>query len=236
MIYILHGSSLSSARSFIVGIHEKAETISSKKEILIEETSPEEFQNITSSVDMFGGSPLVILDITNYGRRDLNPYVEVLEKVPYDKALVIVLSGKKLRKSNVFIKNAKKLDARVKEFEQKDDSDIFNLVDRVFEGKRKASYKELQKLILMEKNEFYIFTMLAYGLRNLAYVVFSSPEYEKMHPYVKSKVKKQSMKFTKEDIKNLYKDFYDLDLKVKTGKIDSEILVPMAIEKVLTYV
>ena len=236
MIYVLHGSNLSAARSFIVGLHEKAESISTKKELQVEDTSPEELSNLTSSIDMFGGSPLIILDITSRGRKDMNPYVEVLEKVPYDKALVIVLSGKKLRKSNVFIKNAKKLDARVKEFEEKDDSDIFNFVDRVFEGKRKASYKELQKLILMDKSEFYIFTMLVYGLRNLAYAKFNSPAYEKLHPYVKSKVQRQSQKFSEKAITDLYLYFYDLDLKVKTGRINSGILVPMAIEKVLTYV
>lgn len=236
MIYILHGDNLSSARSFIVNLHEKAKTISSKKEFLIEETNPEELGSVTSSIDMFGGSPLIILDITSYGRRDLNPYVEVLEKVPHDKALVIILSGKKLRKSNVFIKNSKKLDARVREFSQEDDSDIFNFIDGVFDGNRSASYKELRKLILMEKNEFYIFTMLIYGLRNISYAVFDSSAYKSMNPYVKSKVLRQSHKFSKKDICSLYSDFYDLDLKVKTGKIDSGILIPMAIEKVLTYV
>lgn len=236
MIYILHGNNLSSARSFIVNLHNKAETISSKKELLIEDTSPEELSSLTSSIDMFGGSPLIILDITSYGRKDLNPYVEVLEKVPHDKALVIVLSGKKLRKSNVFIKNSKKLDARVREFSQKDLSDVFGLIDNVFGGNRRASYKELRKLILMEKNEFYIFTMLVYGLRNISYVVFDSSAYKSMNLYVKSKVAKQARSFSKKDVCNLYSDFYDLDLKVKTGKIDSEMLVPMAIEKVLTYV
>ena len=42
MIYILHGNNLSAARNFIVGLHEKADTISSKKELLIEDTSPEQ--------------------------------------------------------------------------------------------------------------------------------------------------------------------------------------------------
>lgn len=236
MIYVLHGDDIVAMRSFIVELHQKAEKISAKKELEIDETSPEELQNLTSSIDMFGGSPLIILNITNRGRKSMGPYIEVFEKVPYDKALVIILNTKKLRKNNPFIKNAKKLEARVREFEKDDQSDIFNFVDRVFEGNRKASYTELQELILSGKNEFYIFTMMVYGLRNISYAVFDSPEFKSLHPYVKSKSKRQAEGFTQEDIKSLYNDFYDLDLKVKSGRIDSEILVPMAIEKVLTYI
>lgn len=233
MIYIVHGEDLASSRRFILNLQEQ-NNIEVRSELKLDEVSPEDLKHRFESIDMFGGKQMLVLDVSKMGRTNVDSYVEVLENVPSDY-LFVVLLNKNLTKTNAFIKNTSKIGARVMHFKQLVETNIFKFADLVFEGNRKGTYKELKKLTLGGEEPIYVFTMLLYNLRNLAFCKFNSPQFNKLSPFVKSKVSKQSQKFSTSQIRRLYEEFYELDLGSKVGTVQHDLLVPMAIEKVLTY-
>jgi len=233
MIYILHGEDYPSSRQFVTDLISK-EKIDNKVELSITETTPEEVSGITTSVDMFGNKTILVLNTTKQGRMKVDSFIDALQEIP-EGFTVVVLTQKALKSSNAFIKNAKKLNATVKQFKPDKNSNIFKFVDFVFYGNRQKSYQELKQLILSGEDPIYVFSMLCYGLRNISYARFSSPAFNKLPPFIKSKISKQASRFSEKQIKVLYAYFYKLDRDVKTGNVDPEMLIPLAIEKVLTY-
>lgn len=233
MVYILHGENLSGIRNFILKL-QKDNDVGSKKELLIEDVSSSEIAELVSAVDMFGVTTMVVLDVTKMGRMKVDNYVKVLSDVPED-LIFVILTNKSLSKANGFIKNAATMNARTLLFKETSESSVFKFVDQVFGGNRDAAYSELRKLLLSGVGPFYIFSMLTYGLRNVAYAKFDSPAFDKLPPFVKSKVKSQAQKLSEPQIAYLYRVFYSLDKGSKQGLMSSDLLPVYALEKVLTY-
>lgn len=234
MIYIFHGENLSHSRDLILKFRRDfAETkkLSSKTEILIENTTPQQLSDTLSSFDFFSNPPFIVLDISNVGRSNTESYVEVLRKMPQETFLII-LSSKELTKSNTFIKAAAELKAKVVVSKKVSDSNVFNFIDSVFSGNRELSYKNLKDLVNDDQDNIYILTMLEYALRNIAYVKFNSPMLNKINPFVKYKAINQSKFFSESSIRNLYEFFYEIDIDSKTGGISDQMLIPICIEKV----
>ena len=233
MIYILHGENLSAIRTFILKL-QADNNISSKREFLVEDTTPGQLADAVAAVDMFGGGSMITLDVTKAGRAKMDGFVEVLAVVP-GETVVAIFSAKELTKSNAFIKAAQKFLAKVAVFKPTSPANVFRFVDSVFYGSRNASYKDLRALLVLEAEPIYIFSMLTYGLRNILYAKFNSPALNKISPFAKSKAKSQAQKFTEEQAVSLYEKFYEMDRDVKIGIQSPETLLPLAIEGVLPY-
>jgi hypothetical protein len=62
---------------------------------------------------------------------------------------------------------------------------------------------------------------------------YKSPSFERGSPYTKSKVLGQLKGFSEQGVLELYDKFYTLEKGLKTGEIQPEIVVSMAIENVL---
>ena len=231
MVYILHGEDLPSSRNFILNL-QKQNNISAKREFLIEDEPLESMKEVVSGVDMFGGNMMVIFDVSKMGRANVDTYVEFLETVPAD-FLFVVLSSRELTAKNAFNKAAEKIGAKVMLFKGIAKSNVFKFVDSVFDQNRVGAYKELQRLLLVGEDAVYLLTMLEYGLRSIAYAKFESPAFHKLAPFVKSKVVRQSEKFSEEQILNFYQKFYELDRGVKFGGVSPEVCIPLAIETIL---
>lgn len=234
MILIVHGDNISLSRNTLISLQEKLNS-TKRLEYSLSSITPAALRDYLYTFDFFEGAPFFVLDVSGAGRLNVDEYVEVIKGMPSETTLVI-LSDKKLGKTNGFIKASKDLKAKIIENNQKEDSNIFNFVDSVFNGDRKRSYKELRQLLLEEKDSFYIFSMLQYGLRNVAGAKFKSKKFESASSYIKKKASSQAARFSEKEIKALYNEFYTLDRDVKIGKVLPDVLIPLAIEKVLVYI
>lgn len=230
MIFLFHGENTIRSRNAILGMQEKL-SLDMRLEFPINEIIPRQLYDACVSFDIFGKPSLVVLDISMMGRMDVTKYIEYCKKLPQDVVLTI-FSNKSLSKTNAFLKNASNLKARVVLSEEVEDSNIFNFVDQVFFGNKQSAYKELRKLYLEREDNFRIYSMLLYGMRNIAFEKFSSPSFLKLPPFVKNKVKKQAANFTEHDVRNLYEHFYDYDRKIKTGEMDCGIAVVTILEEI----
>jgi len=237
MIYIVHGDDLSKSRVLIVN-QQKKSNVETKTEVGINDISPTKLVELATSGDLFGNTPFIVLDITNAGKLDLNPYVEKLVGLPAQaglpqKATLIILSAKPLSNTNPFIKNVSKLKAKIIENERKPEGNIFRFIDYLFLKKRKLAYKEAANLSKEGLDPFYIFSMLLYEARNVASVIFDSPKLYKLSPFAKSKAVSHSKSFSEAKIKRLFNDFLTIDKQTKVGEITPDLMLMLAMEKVL---
>ena len=238
MIFILHGNNYPKSRDLIIQIvtkltdKEASKTKLYKKEISINETDLAELSELTNSFDLFSDPPLIILDISTMGRKNVSEYIEVLEKAPKETN-VIILANKELPKTNAFIKATQKLKAKIILNNVIPNSNIFKFIDNLFSKNRNNTYKELTKLIKNDEDLFYIYSMVLYGIRNISYIKYNSPSASKIPSFKKTTITQQANLFTENEIKELYSYMYYLDISVKTGKIIPQLMIPLAIEKVL---
>jgi len=109
------------------------------------------------------------------------------------------------------------------------DTNIFATIDALAARNKRKALALLAEH--MEKNDsaLYIFSMLAFQFRNLLIVkdmIEKRIPYAKManklniHPYVLKKSYEGCERFSKEELENIYKRIFDIDLQAKTGKID----------------
>ncbi|MDC0449224.1 hypothetical protein OAL67_01310 [bacterium] len=74
-------------------------------------------------------------------------------------------------------------------------SNVFKFLDYLFSKNRKQTYIQLSKLEADYTDPFYLLSMVAWNLRNVASVKFDSPAAKKMSPFVKGKAAKQAESF-----------------------------------------
>lgn len=107
---------------------------------------------------------------------------------------------------------------------------IFALVDAIGKKDKRKSLEQIGFLISQGDDQFYIFSMMVYQMRNLAQVfncrkkgIFSARAISReigLHPYVAEKTLRQAGNFSEKKIKNLYELLSRLDNLIKTGKIE----------------
>ena len=231
MIYIVHGDDLVKSRILIQNQQKKVGA-ESRIEIEIGDITPDQLFEKSHSNDLFGNPPFIVLDVSNTGRSDMEPFIAKLQNVP-EQTTIIILSSKTLSKANAFIKNSAVLKAKLNLNEAVPQSNIFNLVGAVFNKQREKAYGELSKLLKDGVSPFEIFSMLFYGLRTVSSAKFESPSFKKLHDFVKRKSQSQSKLFTEKQITDIFEKFRNIDKASKLSEIDEELLIPMAIETVL---
>lgn len=229
MIYIVHGENVSKARTLILN-QQRSQNVETRKEFDTAKISPQQLSDALSTTDLFGGTPFVVLNITKAAKTDTDKFVEVIKKAPKN-ATLILLSEKDLTNTSPFIKTLP--GAKILATPEELDASVFKFIDTVFSKKRISAYKELLRLKDAQADDFYLFSMLLYALRNVAYVKFSSSLTAKMAPFARGKALSQAKQFNESQVRKLFAQFSELDKKAKTGGIPPELLVTATIEKVL---
>ena len=112
-------------------------------------------------------------------------------------------------------------------------SNIFSIIDAVSEGRKKDALLLLHQHLEKGEDPFYLFSMLVYQLRNMLRIGdlkenFGYPEREisrisQMHPFVVRKTLNQIRNFSFTKLTKLYQKLSQLDVMMKTGKIEAEL-------------
>lgn len=121
------------------------------------------------------------------------------------------------------------------------DSNIFTFIDMILAKKHNAT-RELEKLLQNGENELYIFSMIIYGFRNLLIIkdlqnqnlnYFQIQRNSKINPYVLQKSINYSDNFSFLELKKIYKDLLNWDLKIKSGKIEPRLALDLLVLEIL---
>lgn len=106
---------------------------------------------------------------------------------------------------------------------------IFFILDGFFEQDKKKMAFYFKQAMQADIDPALVFNMLVNQIRALVYIFLNQSQEIELHPYVVRKIKAQTWRFKKEKVLALYDLLANLDLGVKTGKIDYE----MALERII---
>jgi DNA polymerase III subunit delta len=113
---------------------------------------------------------------------------------------------------------------------------IFETIDAVSAKNKKRALALLHHHLEKGDSPFYIFSMIKYQFSNLLTVKDLIERRKgfaglKMHPFVLKKSCQLSQGFNLEQLKKIYKKIFQLDLKIKTGKIEPVLAIDILISE-----
>lgn len=228
MIHIVHSSNEVANRNYLLKL-KNADTVV-LSEFKSKDISFSEALTIYCTNELFGGKTVICVDITSDKSFDYEKVFEKLAKTASQNDLVF-LSNETLSKSHPLRKFSASLNTTFYSPED-EKQNVFSFLDALFERNRARAYKELDILIKGKEDVFGIFSMISYGARNIAFALFESKAFFRLHPFVKGKTAGQAKSFTKAEISSIIKLLYDFDLGLKTGKTSIDVVLPVMIEKI----
>ena len=117
-------------------------------------------------------------------------------------------------------------------------NNIFNTVDALAIRDKRVILKLLRQHLEEGENELYLMAMFARQFRNLLIIKDllekGVPYYElaaktKLHPFVVKKTSEQAKNFSLSGLKNIYNKLKDLDIAIKSGKIDARAALDLLV-------
>ncbi len=227
MIYILHGDNEAASRNTILNLQKKVGA-ESKQEVRYSDITPEHLATIASNFDFFGNAPFIVIDISNYGRTKLDPFITPLKMVP-EQSTIVIYNDKALSSTNIFIKESKNLKAMVLQSTAIPAANVFKLCDYILGGYKQKAYTELKNLGY-EADTFQIMGALIFNIRAIALIKFDSALAKSIAPFVKGKAEKYAERYSEEQIIKMYEHLYKTDVELKTGAIPAELALTVLIE------
>jgi len=114
------------------------------------------------------------------------------------------------------------------------ENDIFKTIDAIASKNKKQALDLIHKHLEKGDTPLYLLSMINFQFRNLLIVKSSRFGYEKlkMHPYVIQKSTQQTRKFNFEELKKIYQKIFQVDLSIKTGKVEPETALDLFIAEI----
>ena len=114
------------------------------------------------------------------------------------------------------------------------ENDIFKTIDAIASKNKKQAIELIHKHLEKGDTPLYLLSMINFQFRNLLIVKSSRFGYEKlkMHPYVIQKSTQQARKFNFEELKKIYQKIFQVDLSIKTGKVEPETALDLFIAEI----
>jgi len=115
------------------------------------------------------------------------------------------------------------------------ETDIFQTIDAIAEKNKKRAFKFIKAHLEKGDSPFYLFSMINFQFRNLLIIKdlmeknLSPYSLNHLHPYVIKKSISLLEKFSFSELKKIYQKIFQLDLDVKTGKIEPEMALDLLI-------
>ncbi len=121
------------------------------------------------------------------------------------------------------------------------ENDIFKTIDALAQKNKPQALSLLQKHIDGGDNPLYLLSMVAYQFKNLLMVkelaekglmYASIVKMSGLHPFVVKKNYFACQQFSFQELKNMYHTIFQIDLDIKTGKLDPEMALELLVSQV----
>jgi len=125
------------------------------------------------------------------------------------------------------------------------ETDIFKTIDAISSGNKKQALLLIHKHLEKGDSPLYLLSMINFQFRNLLLVKSCESKAElyvndrrilsqklKLHPYVIRKSIQQARRFTIDELKKIYQKIFQVDLNIKTGKIDPQTALDLLITEI----
>ncbi|MCJ7786863.1 hypothetical protein MUP06_01450 [Patescibacteria group bacterium] len=125
------------------------------------------------------------------------------------------------------------------------ETDIFKTIDAISSRNKKQALILIHKHLEKGDSPLYLLSMINFQFRNLLLVKSCESKGElyindmrilskklKLHPYIIRKSIQQARRFTIDELKKIYQKIFEVDLNIKTGKIDPQTALDMLIAEI----
>jgi len=119
--------------------------------------------------------------------------------------------------------------------------EIFKTIDAIASKNKKQALELIHKHLEKGDNPLYLLSMINFQFRNLLTIrdlieknksPYTLLEEVKLHPYVIKKSYSQAQKFKIEELKKIYQKIFQVDLAIKTGKVEPEAALDIFIAEI----
>ena len=121
------------------------------------------------------------------------------------------------------------------------ETDIFKTIDAIALKNKKLALSLIHKHLEKGDSPLYLFSMISFQFRNLLAVkssiserqsFYALPKIPGIHPYVLRKSFFQAKKFRLDELKKIYQKLFEVDLNIKTGRIEPITALDMLITEI----
>lgn len=121
------------------------------------------------------------------------------------------------------------------------ETDIFKTIEAMAMKNKKQALILLHKHLEKGDNSLYLLSMISFQFRNLLIIkelIQKNIPYNllakesKLHPFIVRKIYSQTQKFELEELKKIYQKIFQIDLKIKTGKIEPQLALDLFIAEI----
>lgn len=213
MLFLLHGSDVSSSRQALLEI-KKNYSPESVTTFAAEKFDSDELKRVSETPSMFSDRRLVVIE----GKLPTTGYP--LPTIPPATDLIFWI-GEELKSSNKLVKLVRDSGGQVRLFRERIPRHVFGFLDALAYKNKKKAFLELHRLLDQGEAPLYLLTMIVWQFRNLLSVKVSTSQSVKgMNPYVLRKAQSQVKNFEGEELISIFKDLLNAEVKLKTSNFD----------------
>jgi DNA polymerase-3 subunit delta len=161
-----------------------------------------------------------------------NPDGKTIEDLPMKSRILDSVGTRHSRDKTISVSDVKLL------VKPKIETDIFKTIDALAQKNKKQALDLLYKHLENGDSPLYLLSMIGYQFRNLLIVkelIEKNKPYNLiiqksgLHPFVVKKSYFQARQFTFPELKKIYQNIFQVDLDVKTGKIEQEMALDLLV-------
>lgn len=121
------------------------------------------------------------------------------------------------------------------------DLNIFKTLDALAQKDKKTAWRLLHEHLEQGENEIYLLSRFIYQIRVLLKLkdlmekgtqYYNLAKISKLHPFVVKKSSEQLRNFTLDQLKKIYQQLLEIDLKIKSGRIDGATALDLLIGEI----
>ncbi len=183
--------------------------------------TPIEVKDLINSSGMFSSGNTVFIYANKAENIDFTE--DFLKEIKADKENNLIIVDDGINKLTAIYKSLKKA-AQLKEFSLPRDYSNFNISDAIFvEGNKQKAITLIHQVENIEAEAPLVTATLYMGLRNFVSVKKSNKTSNSIHSFIKQK--NASSKYNPKDIKKVYMDLLELDMKTKSSSANKRDLI-----------
>jgi len=112
------------------------------------------------------------------------------------------------------------------------ETDIFKTIEAVARKEKREAIFLIHKHLEKRDSPIYLFSMINFQFKNLLMAKSDRFWGQGKHPYFFKKIENLANKFSLDDLKRIYRAIFEMDIKIKTGKISPEAALDLLIAEI----
>lgn len=186
-------------------------------------------------------------NLKNWAKKEIENYKVKIHLIALEKLIDYVGNdlwqmANEIRKL-VSYKENKKIEVKDIELlvKPKIEPEIFKTIDAIASKNKKQALELIHKHLEKGDNPLYLLSMINFQFRNLLTIrdlieknksPYTLLAETKLHPYVIKKSCSQAQKFKIDELKKIYQKIFQVDLAIKTGKVEPEVALDIFIAEI----